>query len=246
MEILASIEELKKYYGIKSMTKALDGISFSIYKGEMLAIMGPSGSGKSTLLNILSTIDTPTLGEVYVNDKCINKMSGKLLANYRKKYIGFIFQDLNLLDTLTLRENVELVLNINRRYNPEEIKRMDDLFEKLEISHVANSYPYEVSGGQRQRCACIRAIINNPQMILADEPTGALDSHAKKQFLSILKELNRIYATTIIIVTHDAFVAKYCDRVLFIRDGVIFNEINNDDHNDFYKEVLKIAESMSS
>lgn len=238
MKHVLIVENICKSYGSgENEVKAIKNISFTIEEGEMTAIMGPSGSGKTTLLNVLSTIDTIDQGSIKINDESIEKLNEKKRAKFRKQRLGFIFQDFNLLDTLTIYENIELVLSINHypaKKIPEYIKGMA---EKLGIQKILNKYPYEVSGGQKQRCACARAIINNPDLVLADEPTGALDSNATKNLMEMLKEMNHMLKTTILIVTHDANVASYCKRVLIIKDGSLFEDINEDIN---YNNVLNI------
>ncbi|KAB3535577.1 ABC transporter ATP-binding protein [Alkaliphilus pronyensis] len=241
--MILRVDNVSKYYGQKNTIKALDHISFNVVKGEFLAIMGPSGSGKSTLLNAISTIDQVSSGSIFVDDIDLTKISGKKITDFRRKKLGFIFQDLNLLDTLTLYENIELALTINRSDISTIDIRIKEISKVLGIDDILHKYPYEVSGGQKQRCACARAIINNPDIILADEPTGALDSASARKFLESLDHINELFNSTIIIVTHDAYVASHCNRVLFIKDGKLFNEIHkcNDNQSRFYKNILDIV-----
>lgn len=227
----------KKYYGGNSgnITKAVDGISMYVDKGEFVAIMGASGSGKTTLLNCISTIDTVTSGHITVNNQDITKIKDKDFADFRRENLGFIFQDFNLLDTLTIEENISLSLVINKQ-NPADIdKRVHAIADKLGIRDILSKFPYEVSGGQKQRCACARAIINNPKLLLADEPTGALDSHSSQMLLSTIQSINEQLRATILMVTHDAFTASYASRILFLKDGEIFMELRkgNDSRSDF-------------
>ena len=242
MEVL-KVNNLKKYYGNNTnITKALNNISFTVSNNEFLAIMGASGSGKTTLLNTISTIDTVTSGNIIINGIDITNLNEEELSNFRKENLGFVFQDFNLLDTLTIKENIALSLIINK----EDKSKIDDLVldisKKLGISDILNKYPYEVSGGQKQRCACARALINNPKLILADEPTGALDSRNARVLLETFKEMNEELNSTILMVTHDAFSASYASRVLFIKDGKIFNEIikGNKSRGEFYDEIIDV------
>ena len=227
MEHILNLEQVKKYYGDNSgnITKAVDGISMYVDKGEFVAIMGASGSGKTTLLNCISTIDTVTSGHITVNNQDITKIKDKDFADFRRENLGFIFQDFNLLDTLTIEENISLSLVINKQ-NPADIdKRVHAIADKLGIPDILSKFPYEVSGGQKQRCACARALINEPKLILADEPTGALDSKSSRLLLETMSDINKKMQATILMVTHDPFSASFCKRILFLKDGKIFNEI---------------------
>lgn len=243
MEVL-KLENVKKYYGENSglITKAVNGISFSVKEGEFLAIMGASGSGKTTLLNCISTIDTVTSGNIYINKKDITELKEEELSDFRKEELGFIFQDFNLLDTLTIYENIALALVINQ-INPDEIdQKVNSIVKELGIQEIINKYPYEVSGGQKQKCACARAIINRPKLILADEPTGSLDSKSSRILLETMANMNQKQKTTILMVTHDAFSSSFCERVLFLKDGKIFNEITKGEKNrkEFFNEILDV------
>ena len=226
MPNILKIEKIEKYYGTRaSLTKAINNISFEVEKGEFVAIMGASGSGKTTLLNCISTIDTVTSGHIFVNNQDITEMKEQDFADFRRENLGFIFQDFNLLDTLTIEENISLSLIINKK-NPEMIKKkVQDISDKLGISDILSKFPYEVSGGQKQRCACARALINEPKLILADEPTGALDSKSSRLLLETMENINQKLQATILMVTHDPFTASFCNRILFLEDGRIFNEI---------------------
>ena len=242
MEVL-KVNNLKKYYGSNNnITKALNNISFTVNDNEFLAIMGASGSGKTTLLNTISTIDTVTSGNIIINGIDITNLNEEELSNFRKENLGFVFQDFNLLDTLTIKENIALSLIINK----EDKTKIDDLVldisKKLGISDILSKYPYEVSGGQKQRCACARALINSPKLILADEPTGALDSRNARVLLETFKEMNEELEATILMVTHDAFSASFASRVLFIKDGKIFNEIikGKKTRGEFYDEIIDV------
>ncbi len=244
MEKILDVVEIEKYYGSKSsLTKAIDNISFSAEKGEFVAIMGASGSGKTTLLNCISTIDKVTSGHIYVGGKDITLLKGNALNKFRREELGFIFQDFNLLDTLTAYENIALALTIqNKKYDyiDHEIKKVS---EHLNISHVLNKYPYQMSGGEKQRVASARAIITNPKLILADEPTGALDSKSAKMLLERFEYLNKEYSSTILMVTHDAFTASYASRVIFIKDGKIFNELKKGDESrvEFFDKIIDVV-----
>ena len=243
MKEILKITHLKKYYGSKNnITKAINDLSFTINEQEFVAIMGASGSGKSTLLNCISTIDRVTSGNIYVDNLDITEVKEDELALFRRKNLGFIFQDFNLLDTLTIEENIAL----SRIINKEDVEKIDEqvleIAEKLGIKDILKKYPYEVSGGQKQRCACARALINKPKLILADEPTGALDSKNARLLLETLEEMNKNLHATILMVTHDAFSASFCKRVLFLKDGRIFNEIikGEKSRKEFYDEILDV------
>ncbi|MCQ2460215.1 MAG: ABC transporter ATP-binding protein [Ruminococcus sp.] len=242
MELL-KIERIEKYYGNKSnITKAVDGISFTVNKGEFTAIMGASGSGKTTLLNCISTIDKVTSGHIFLEDTDITKLKGKALNKFRRDNIGFIFQDFNLLDTLTAFENISLALSI-QKYPVKDIENaVNTVAEQLGIKDVLKKYPYQMSGGQKQRVASARAIITNPKIVLADEPTGALDSKASKMLLERFSYLNKEHDTTIMMVTHDSFTASYASRVIFIKDGQIFQEISRGDNSrkQFFDRIIDV------
>lgn len=243
MEKVLEVKNIEKYYGNNTnLTKAIDNISFDVEKGEFVGIMGASGSGKTTLLNCISTIDRVTSGHILVNGEDITKLKGNNLNKFRREELGFIFQDFNLLDTLTCYENIALALTI-QRVNAKEIdKRVIDIATKLEIKEILKKYPYQVSGGQKQRVAASRAIITNPKLILADEPTGALDSKSARQLLEIFELLNESLKATIFLITHDAFSASYANRVLFIKDGKIFNELikGNDTRKQFFEKIIEV------
>ena len=242
MEVL-KLENVKKYYGVNTnITKAVDGISFNVDEGEFVAIMGASGSGKTTLLNCISTIDNVTAGHIYVGGKDITEIKEDDMADFRKENLGFIFQDFNLLDTLSIEENISLSLIINNE-NPNKVdNKVKDIATKLGISDVLKKFPYEVSGGQKQRCACARALINHPKLILADEPTGALDSKSSRMLLETMDDMNDKLKATILMVTHDSFSASFCKRVLFLKDGKIFNEIvrGNKSRKEFFDEIIDV------
>ena len=242
MEVL-KLENVKKYYGVKTnITKAVDGISFKVEEGEFVAIMGASGSGKTTLLNCISTIDSVTSGHIIVGNKDITEIKEDAMADFRKENLGFIFQDFNLLDTLSIEENISLSLIINKEDVNKVDDKVNDIATKLGISEVLKKFPYEVSGGQKQRCACARALINHPKLILADEPTGALDSKSSRMLLETMKDMNEKLKATILMVTHDSFSASFCKRVLFLKDGKIFNEIVRGEktRKEFFDEILDV------
>ena len=244
MENILKIDKIEKYYGNKSsLTKALNNLSFEVNKGEFVAIMGASGSGKTTLLNCISTIDKVTSGHIYVDGNDITKLKGNALNKFRREQLGFIFQDFNLLDTLTAYENIALALSIQNVAAKEIETRIQKVAKELDITKILNKYPYQLSGGQKQRVASSRAIITNPKLVLADEPTGALDSKSAKMLLEQFANLNKDNETTILMVTHDAFSASYASRVIFIKDGKIFNEINrgNDNRKEFFDKIIDVV-----
>lgn len=243
MNEVLKIEHLKKYYGnSNNITMAVDDITFNIKEGEFVAIMGASGSGKMTLLNTIATIDNVTSGHIYVGGIDITTLKKKDVANFRKDNLGFVFQDFNLLDTLSIGENIAMSLVINGE-NPEVVdKKVSDIAKKLGIENILEKFPYEVSGGQKQRAACARALINKPKLILADEPTGALDSKFSRMLLETMEEMNEKLNATIMMVTHDSFSASFCERILFLKDGKIFNEIYKGDktRKEFFNEILDV------
>ncbi|MDU6427330.1 MAG: ABC transporter ATP-binding protein [Clostridium perfringens] len=243
MKNILSVENIEKYYGNKdNITKAIDNINFKVDKGEFVGIMGPSGSGKTTLLNCISTIDNVTTGNIVINGKDITKLKSKELEKFRRDELGFIFQDFNLLDTLTAYENIALALTIQGK-KPKDI---DNLIKKvaksLGIDGILNKFPYQISGGQKQRVASARAIVTNPSLILADEPTGALDSKSARMLLDSFESLNKDLEATILMVTHDAFTASYAHRILFIKDGKIFNELvrGTDSRKEFFDRIIEV------
>ncbi len=244
MENILKIDKIEKYYGNRScLTKAIDNISFSVDKGEFVAIMGASGSGKTTLLNCISTIDRVTSGHIYVGGEDITTLKGNRLNKFRREELGFVFQDFNLLDTLTAYENIALALSIqNVRYKDID-SRIRRVAGELDIEEVLGKYPYQMSGGQKQRVACARAIVTNPKLILADEPTGALDSKSARMLLEKLEYLNQTIYSTLLVVTHDAFTASYATRVIFIKDGRIFNEIykGSDSRKEFFDNIINVV-----
>ena len=241
MNTILKLEHIQKYYGNEgNITKAIKDISFSVEAGEFLGIMGASGSGKTTLLNCISTIDTVSAGHIFLDGTDITEIKPKSLARFRRENLGFIFQDFNLLDTLTISENIALALAINKVPAGSVESRILDIAGKLNISDILNKYPYQVSGGQKQRCACARALINEPKLILADEPTGALDSKSSRLLLETMSDINKKMQATILMVTHDPFSASFCKRILFLKDGKLFNEIfrGEKSRKDFFNEIL--------
>ena len=243
MSTVLEVKNIEKYYGNKSnLTKAIDNVSFKVEQGEFVGIMGASGSGKTTLLNCISTIDRVTAGQILINGQDITRLKGNNLNKFRREELGFIFQDFNLLDTLTCFENIALALTI-QKVKPREIQnRVKNVAEKLGITEILKKYPYQISGGQKQRVASARAIVTEPKLILADEPTGALDSKAARQLLESFESLNQKMNATILMVTHDAFTASYADRIIFIKDGKIFNELikGNSSRKQFFEKIIEV------
>ena len=223
---MLQVQAIEKYYGSRNnVTKALDRVSFDVAEGEFIAIMGASGSGKTTLLNCISTIDTVSAGHILLNGQDISELPQQELARFRREKLGFVFQDFNLLDTLTLEENIGLALTINHM-DPNLVRdKVQDVAMRLGIDDILEKFPTQVSGGQKQRAACARAMVAGQSLILADEPTGALDSRASKNLLEIMAKMNREMRATILMVTHDAYSASYASRVLFLKDGRLFNEL---------------------
>jgi putative ABC transport system ATP-binding protein len=243
MELLR-IQQIEKYYGNKSsLTKAIDDISFSVAQGEFVAIMGASGSGKTTLLNCISTIDKVTAGHIYLENTDITTLKGKKLNQFRREKLGFIFQDFNLLDTLTAYENIALALSIQKKPASQIESAVKTVAGQLGITDVLQKYPYQMSGGQKQRVASARAIVTSPKLILADEPTGALDSKAAKMLLDRFAYLNKEQGATIMMVTHDSFTASYAARVIFIKDGKIFHELSRggDSRKQFFDKIIDVV-----
>jgi putative ABC transport system ATP-binding protein len=244
MNEILKVLNIEKYYGSKNiLTKVLDNISFTIEKGEFVGIMGPSGSGKTTLLNCISTIDNVTSGNIFIKDIDITEIKSKKLSEFRGKEIGFLFQEYNLLDTMTGFENIMLPLSIMNVNYKEATNKINEISHSLDIDSIINKYPYEMSGGEKQRIAAARALVVNPSILLADEPTGALDSKSSRKLLEKLDTLNKDLKSTILMVTHDAFTASYCSRILFIKDGKLFNELlkGNRNRKDFFNEIIDIV-----
>lgn len=235
--------DVEKYYGNGSnITKAVNRVSFQVEKGEFVGVMGASGSGKSTLLNMLATIDRVTAGHIYYESTDITELGEDALSEFRKNNLGFVFQDYNLLDTLTIEENIILALTLQDKHKRECVKKCDNMLTLLGIGDIRDKFPYQVSGGQKQRCACARAMVNEPKLLLADEPTGALDSHSAQILLETFTKLNKTMAATILMVTHDAFSASYCSRILFLKDGKLFHELvrGEKERKDFLQEILDV------
>lgn len=256
VEKIVEVRDVSKCYGgaqnkrgkhghTESMTRALDHISFYVEAGEFVGIMGPSGSGKSTLLNCLATIDVPTNGRITIGGKDIVGLSSKELARFRREELGFIFQDSNLLDTLTIRENISLALTLIHTPSREVVSQVNELGRRLGISETLDRYPYEVSGGQKQRAAAARAVITKPHLILADEPTGALDTKSARDLMNTMGFLNQMGAT-ILMVTHDSSVASYCNRIVFIRDGKLWGQMSrgNDDRKTFLSRIIAATSQL--
>ena len=240
---MLQVKNIEKYYGSKNhITKALDRVSFDVKKGEFIAIMGASGSGKTTLLNCISTIDTVSAGSIVLEGTEVSELADNELARFRRERLGFVFQDFNLLDTLTLEENIGLALTLNHSDSRTVQKQVLEVSERLGITDVLGKFPYQVSGGQKQRAACARAMVAGQSLLLADEPTGALDSTASKNLLEIMSQMNRDMDATILMVTHDAYSASYASRILFLKDGKIFNELLRGERNRpvFYREILNV------
>lgn len=247
MDTVLKVDNIEKFYGSKgNITKAINGISFEVKSGEYIGIMGASGSGKTTLLNCISTIDNVTNGNIYINGQNITKLKANELSKFRREELGFIFQDFNLLDTLTAFENIALALTIVNTTQKIINSKVTEVAEKLNITNILNKYPYQISGGQKQRVASARAIITNPSLILADEPTGALDSKSAKMLLESFETLNNKFGATILVVTHDAFTASYCKKIMFIQDGKIFKQINKgeDTRKKFFDKIIEVISEL--
>lgn len=243
MSELLRLENIRKYYGNQgNLTQAIRDISFTVKEGEFVGIMGASGSGKTTLLNCISTIDNVSAGHIYLDGTDVTEIPEKRLARFRRENLGFVFQDFNLLDTLTISENIALALAINRVEAGRIDKKVEEIAAALNISNILDKYPYQVSGGQKQRCACARALVNEPRLLLMDEPTGALDSNSARMLLSTIQSIHERLGATILLVTHDAFSASYAERILFLRDGEIFTELvkGTDPRRNFYEKILSV------
>lgn len=243
MDTIIKVCEVEKFYGNKdTITKAVNRISFEVEKGEFTAIMGASGSGKTTLLNLLATVDQVTSGHIFYDNMDITTLKEEEVAKFRKENLGFVFQDFNLLDTLTLEENVILAMTLHKKKKQEIQQTVASVMRTLGIWEYRKKFPYQVSGGQKQRCACARALVNHPKLILADEPTGALDSRSARMLLETFRMMNVQFGATILMVTHDAFSASYCKRILFLKDGAIFHELNRgkQDRRTFLNQILDV------
>ena len=244
MDQVLTVSHLQKYYGSRgSVTRAIDDVSFSVARGEFVGIMGASGSGKTTLLNCISTIDRATAGEIVIDGRALTALDSRALSRFRREKLGFIFQDCNLLDTLTAFENIALALTIQGVPAGEIEGRVRECARLLDIGECLDRYPYQLSGGQNQRVAAARAMVTRPALILADEPTGALDSQSARLLLERLTRLNREEGATILMVTHDAFTASYCSRILFLRDGAVFSQLERGemDRRAFFRAVIAVV-----
>lgn len=240
---LIKICDIEKYYGRgNSITKAVNRVSFQVDRGEFIGIMGASGSGKTTLLNMISTIDRVSAGHIYYGDTDITMLKEEGLAKFRKENLGFVFQEFNLLDTLTIRENIELPMTLQKKKKTEIVKRTKQVMKALGIEKIGDKFPVQVSGGQKQRCACARAVVTEPKLICADEPTGALDSRSAQMLLDTFEMMNKEMGATILMVTHDAFSASYCQRILFLKDGQIFYELYRGkmSRKEFLNQILDV------
>lgn len=243
MDTIIKVCDVEKFYGNKdTITKAVNRISFEVEKGEFTAIMGASGSGKTTILNLLATVDQVTSGHIFYDNMDITTLKEEEVAKFRKENLGFVFQDFNLLDTLTLEENVILAMTLHKKKKQEIQQTVASVMRALGIWEYRKKFPYQVSGGQKQRCACARALVNHPKLILADEPTGALDSRSARMLLETFRMMNVQFGATILMVTHDAFSASYCKRILFLKDGAIFHELNRgkQDRRTFLNQILDV------
>ncbi len=244
METILETQHLRKIYNYRTENafEALHDINFKVEKGEFVAIMGPSGSGKSTFINNISTIDLPTFGKVFIKGKEVRSMSANETGHFRYEHLGFIFQDFNLLDTHTLFENIAMPLSLAHVNKEEIMKRVNDLADKMNIRGILAKYPYECSGGQRQRAAICRALVNQPDIIVADEPTGNLDSANSAELMNILDQMNRKDGVTIVMVTHDALIASYSSRLIYIRDGNIEKQLerNGMDQDYYFQKISEI------
>lgn len=240
---MLQVQNVEKYYGSRNnVTKALDRVSFEVQRGEFIAIMGASGSGKTTLLNCISTIDSVSAGHILLDGENVSDLPPHDLARFRRERLGFIFQDYNLLDTLTLEENIAIALTINKT-DPKTVQgKVRSVAKQFGIEDILTKFPYQVSGGQKQRAACARAVVAGQSLILADEPTGALDSKSSKNLLEMMAQMNRDSKTTILMVTHDAYSASYSSRILFLKDGRLFNELIRGERTRpaFYHEILDV------
>lgn len=247
MNNVLKVCDVKKIYGSKSnATNALDGVSFDVKEEEFTGIMGASGSGKTTLLNCIATIDSVTSGKIYINGDNITSLKSKQLSKFRRETLGFIFQDFSLIDSLTIFENIALSLTITSSDYKKIEPRVNKIAKSLNIDEILEKFPYQISGGQKQRVACARALINSPSLILADEPTGSLDSKSSKLLLETFESMNNDFKATILMVTHDPFAASYCKRILFIKDGKIFNEIHREGktRKQFFDEIISSLSSL--
>ena len=241
MESLLQIQQLTKVYGgrtSRAVAQALAGVDLDVQTGEFVSVMGPSGSGKTTLLNLLAGLDRPTSGDIRLRGQSYRTIGPDAMARFRRRHLGFVFQDFNLLDTLTVAENVLLPLALDHQGGPAGHRRVVDVLEKLGLAAYAGRFPYELSGGQQQRTAVGRAIIHDPDLILADEPTGNLDSASARSLLETFHGLNREQGVTLLMVTHDPFAASYSGRVVFIKDGAVFATLDHPGSRDAYFQSI--------
>ncbi len=248
MKKVLEARNISKVYDTgESKFTALKGISLQVNEGDFVGIMGPSGSGKTTLLNVLSTIDNTSKGEILIDGKDVVSMNDDKLALFRRNHLGFIFQDYNLLDTLTVRENIALPLALSNVKAREVDSRVSEIAKKFGIKDILDKYPYQISGGQKQRCAASRAIVTKPSIIFGDEPTGALDSKSATDLLETIEILNENNKATILMVTHDAFAASYCKRVIFIKDGELYQELQRNEltRKQFFKKIVDVMSTIS-
>lgn len=239
-----SVRQIEKIYGTKdSITHALAGVSFDVAPGEFIGIMGPSGSGKTTLLNCVATIDTVTSGHIFIGGRDITNLRARELAKFRRDELGFVFQDSNLLDTLNGFENISLALSIKGAPANQVVSKVNTIAETLGVADVLKKYPYQMSGGQKQRIAAARAMVADPKLVLADEPTGALDSRSATIMLETMEMMNAQFGATIMMVTHDSYAASFAKRILFIKDGRVFNEIRKGDtsRKDFFGRIMEVV-----
>jgi putative ABC transport system ATP-binding protein len=245
--MLLEINNLTKYFGSNNVVKALDGINLSVDHGDFVGIMGPSGSGKTTLLNLISTIDKPTSGSISINGTVVSSLTSDSLASFRRRELGIVFQDFNLIDSLTIRENLMLPMILERKGREELEKRVTEIASLLNISNILDKKPYEISGGEAQRTAIGRAIFNSPQLLLADEPTGNLDSKNAGAVMKLFTSINEHIGVTTIMVTHNPEAASYCKRIIFIRDGKLYNTIERGESREqFFEQILHLLSFMST
>lgn len=246
MDSLIKTQGLKKEYGSRGARfTALNGVDLEVQKGEFMAVMGPSGSGKTTLLNLISTIDKPTAGSIFFENADFSAMRGNELARFRRDKIGFVFQDFNLLDNMTVMDNIALPLALNRADHLDITAKVGELAAFFGIEEQLPKYPYQLSGGQKQRASAARALITRPAAIFADEPTGALDSKSSAELLECFAGVNKNYGTTIIMVTHDAFAASYCNRIMFLKDGAIHARLDRSgSRKELFHKVLDMLGAM--